>query len=151
MNLCPCGSNKAYLECCGAFIEGHSVPNTPEELMRSRYTAYSQANIDYIARTMKGPAAIGFDPEDAKTWAEQVEWLRLDVLKTESKPPLGWVEFIAHFSNQGIKQNIHELSEFHLEDGQWFYTKRKNLSAHVGRNDPCPCGSNKKYKKCCGS
>jgi uncharacterized protein YecA (UPF0149 family) len=20
----------------------------------------------------------------------------------------------------------------------------------VGRNDPCPCGSGKKYKKCCG-
>ncbi|HJZ13258.1 MAG TPA: SEC-C metal-binding domain-containing protein [Acidobacteriota bacterium] len=21
----------------------------------------------------------------------------------------------------------------------------------VGRNDPCPCGSGKKYKKCCGA
>jgi len=26
--------------------------------------------------------------------------------------------------------------------------KRKN--AKVGRNDPCPCGSGKKYKQCCG-
>ncbi|MBU1213526.1 MAG: SEC-C domain-containing protein, partial [Alphaproteobacteria bacterium] len=23
-------------------------------------------------------------------------------------------------------------------------------STKVGRNDPCPCGSGKKYKKCCG-
>jgi uncharacterized protein YecA (UPF0149 family) len=23
-------------------------------------------------------------------------------------------------------------------------------SAKIGRNDPCPCGSGKKYKKCCG-
>jgi preprotein translocase subunit SecA len=23
--------------------------------------------------------------------------------------------------------------------------------AKVGRNDPCPCGSGKKYKKCCGA
>ncbi|MCP4508291.1 MAG: SEC-C domain-containing protein, partial [Fuerstiella sp.] len=23
-------------------------------------------------------------------------------------------------------------------------------SPKVGRNDPCPCGSGKKYKKCCG-
>ena len=23
-------------------------------------------------------------------------------------------------------------------------------AAKVGRNDPCPCGSGKKYKKCCG-
>ncbi|MBE6708609.1 MAG: preprotein translocase subunit SecA, partial [Ruminococcaceae bacterium] len=26
-----------------------------------------------------------------------------------------------------------------------------NNSPKVGRNDPCPCGSGKKYKKCCGS
>jgi len=25
------------------------------------------------------------------------------------------------------------------------------LSSKVGRNDPCPCGSGKKYKKCCGA
>ena len=24
-------------------------------------------------------------------------------------------------------------------------------TAKVGRNDPCPCGSGKKYKKCCGA
>ena len=28
---------------------------------------------------------------------------------------------------------------------------RKSASENVGRNDPCPCGSGKKYKKCCGS
>lgn len=27
---------------------------------------------------------------------------------------------------------------------------RRNETAKVGRNDPCPCGSGKKYKKCCG-
>jgi uncharacterized protein YecA (UPF0149 family) len=26
----------------------------------------------------------------------------------------------------------------------------ENVTADVGRNDPCPCGSGKKYKKCCG-
>ena len=29
-------------------------------------------------------------------------------------------------------------------------TVRKRASEKVGRNDPCPCGSGKKYKKCCG-
>ena len=28
--------------------------------------------------------------------------------------------------------------------------RRKDALAKVGRNDPCPCGSGKKYKKCCG-
>ena len=26
-----------------------------------------------------------------------------------------------------------------------------NRVPKVGRNDPCPCGSGKKYKKCCGA
>lgn len=29
-------------------------------------------------------------------------------------------------------------------------TPKKRETAKVGRNDPCPCGSGKKYKKCCG-
>jgi len=28
--------------------------------------------------------------------------------------------------------------------------KTKTEKQKVGRNDPCPCGSGKKYKKCCG-
>ena len=27
----------------------------------------------------------------------------------------------------------------------------RNTAPRIGRNDPCPCGSGKKYKKCCGS
>lgn len=29
--------------------------------------------------------------------------------------------------------------------------KTKIAEKKVGRNDPCPCGSGKKYKKCCGN
>lgn len=29
--------------------------------------------------------------------------------------------------------------------------QRRELSQFVGRNDPCPCGSGKKFKKCCGA
>ena len=28
---------------------------------------------------------------------------------------------------------------------------QRAVSLKVGRNDPCPCGSGKKYKKCCGA
>ena len=27
---------------------------------------------------------------------------------------------------------------------------KKNQEKQIGRNDPCPCGSGKKYKQCCG-
>ena len=33
-----------------------------------------------------------------------------------------------------------------VQDEQTTYVKGKE----IGRNDPCPCGSGKKYKKCCG-
>ena len=31
-----------------------------------------------------------------------------------------------------------------------FSAQSNKTNVHVGRNDPCPCGSGKKYKKCCG-
>ncbi len=120
---CPCGSNNAYLNCCGAFISGARRPETPEQLMRSRYTAYTQANIDYISRTMKGPAMVGFDPEAARAWAEGNAWLRLDVLNASVKGTTGFVEFAAHYAYQNKDHIIHERSEFRLEDGQWYYTR----------------------------
>jgi len=36
----------------------------------------------------------------------------------------------------------------YAEEGQEKKPVRKEKT--VGRNDPCPCGSGKKYKKCCG-
>jgi hypothetical protein len=35
------------------------------------------------------------------------------------------------------------------EPGNWESTTIRNEAPRVGRNDPCPCGSGKKYKKCC--
>ncbi len=32
-----------------------------------------------------------------------------------------------------------------------FNEDHRAVSTKVGRNDPCPCGSGKKYKKCCGA
>ena len=38
-----------------------------------------------------------------------------------------------------------------VEENQNDKSKFKNLNKKVSRNEPCPCGSGKKYKKCCGS
>jgi len=154
MTLCPCGSLESYLDCCGAFISHQARPVTPEALMRSRYTAYTQANIDYIIETMKGPAAENFDPNESTSWAKEVSWLGLEVLGTKIDNNQGWVEFIAHYSVNEKKSNIHEISFFELEHGKWFYTHGKmphNIkNVKQERNALCLCGSHKKYKKCCG-
>jgi len=152
MKICVCGSGKVYLDCCGAFITHKKIPSTPEELMRSRYTAYCHADIDYIMQTMRSPASDDFDAESARQWAKNVNWAGLEVIKTSHGAVHGIVEFIAYYYVQDKKQTLHEISEFHFENGQWYYVDgSKPEPKKIGRNDSCPCGSQIKYKKCCGN
>ena len=153
---CSCGSNSTYLQCCGQFIDGLSLPITPEALMRSRYTAYTLADIAYIKKTMRGKATIGFDETEAGHWASSVYWLGITVL--QSRPHAtdtsnGHVEFIAKYLDKNTIRTIHEISEFHQIDGIWFYIDGRQMAEPplpVGRNAVCPCKSQKKFKNCHG-
>ena len=155
---CPCGSGITYQNCCGSFICHEKLPATPEELMRSRYTAYHEVNMHYIIDTMKSPAADHFDVEEARAWAESVRWTGLEIIQTHHDGNKGIVEFRAHYVMDGKKCILHEVSEFIRDEGKWYYVngthpEKKSIIniKKIGRNDSCPCGSNKKYKKCCGS
>lgn len=123
MKKCPCGNDKNFDECCGRFITGTGIPATPEELMRSRYTAYTKANIDYIIATMKSPAADGFDAASARKWARSIHWLNLRVVSSRVEGATGYVEFVVTYLERHIKQEMRELSEFRLVEGRWFYVK----------------------------
>src|SRR5438552_688094 len=100
MTHCPCCSKKSYESCCGPYLSGIAQAPTPEALMRSRYTAYSKANIDYIAHTMQGRAAEGFNPEEAKKWAKSIRWIRLEVLSASMDGDRGEVEFKAYYTKK---------------------------------------------------
>lgn len=121
MQPCPCGLNNSYLTCCGRFIDGKALPATAEELMRSRYTAYTLAKLNYIEKTMKGPALKEFDKKEAEDWVKNTTWLGLEVIHAKQQNKRGWVEFIANYITDGEKMSLHELSEFHLTNGKWFY------------------------------
>ncbi len=130
MNNCPCNSGQNYSDCCGLFIDNKQLPRTPEQLMRSRYTAYTQANIEYIAKTMKPPASNGFDPDAALAWARQVTWLGLEVIQSRMEnDSIGFVEFCAHYKEDNKRCTLHELSEFHLEMDQWYYINGKTSAS----------------------
>lgn len=121
--ICPCGSKQLLMECCGALISGDKVADTPLKLMRSRYTAFVLANMAYIKKTMKGPALKGFNKTESKKWAESVEWLGLEVIKTDYQlgNTTGHVEFIATFKENHQVKSIHEKSKFIFENGKWYY------------------------------
>lgn len=47
---------------------------------------------------------------------------------------------------------LDDIQTAHLQNGRQFRRSPTfyNTEPKVGRNDPCPCGSGKKFKKCCG-
>ncbi len=154
MNPCPCGSRINYLACCGLYITQLAIPQTPEALMRSRYTAYFLANIDYIKKTMQGKALEDFNEDHAANFANLVQWIGLNILniqKDSTDENIGFVEFIATYMDKGIIKKIHEQSEFKRINGHWFYIDGKTdkiRQQSPTRNAPCPCGSQKKFKNC---
>ncbi|MDF1654054.1 MAG: YchJ family protein [Coxiellaceae bacterium] len=146
---CPCGSNKTYSTCCQPYIDGMDTAQTAEVLMRSRYSAYSQANVSYIQKTMQGKAAQGFDPLSSQQWAQQIEWLGLQVFDHSPNGSDATVTFAARYRDTNGIQFIYETSAFTCLDGTWYYTDGEQQPLPQ-RNQPCLCGSGKKFKRCCG-
>ena len=158
--LCPCGSGKKYDECCGAIISGAKKAETAEELMRSRYSAYVAHEIDYIVKTCTSDEQNAIDVEETRKWSEESEWQGLKIIRTEkggSNDKEGVVEFSATYSRKGLRDVHLERAFFKKANGEWLYDRGELVpttvvrqGAKIGRNDPCPCGSGKKYKHCCG-
>ncbi len=155
---CPCGSSREARDCCAPILAGERDAGTAEELMRSRYSAHVRADIEHIVRTTLPEQQAGLDREAIREWATQSNWLGLKVLKAEdgADPDEAFVEFEATFEVGGQRQVHQERSRFERRGGSWFFDVGSVLKsdpsapAHKpGRNDPCPCGSGRKFKKCC--
>ncbi len=115
--------------------------------MRSRYTAYSHNNSDYLLKTWHRTTR----PSTLDLAQEQPEWLGLTVCRTEAgaiNDTTGTVEFIARYRTEGRAYIIHEVSRFVKEEGRWYYVD--GTLSQTSQNSPCPCGSGKKFKRCCG-
>jgi len=159
MNSCPCGSGAAYSECCEPVILGSRPAETAEQLMRARYAAYTVARMDFIFESTHPDHREGYDHEGTKRWAENSEWLELEIIGTVKggrDDRTGEVEFIARYREKDARREHHECGHFEQDGGRWYFTegtmvKPKPISSSkVGRNEPCPCGSGLKHKKCCG-
>ena len=146
---CPCGSGREFSLCCEPFLEGKEHAPTAERLMRSRYTAYVRQDVPYLLASWHPSTR----PENL-TLEESLSWHGLTVLAAQGGPEEqeGVVEFVAAFAVQGQRQQLRERSRFLREEDRWLYVDGVELpavSAKIGRNDPCPCGSGRKHKKCC--
>ena len=164
--ICPCGSEKNFSECCEPYLSGKLQAPNPEALMRSRYSAYVKADAAYLRDTLAPETRADFNVEEASAWAKESEWLGLTIIRAEGEV----VEFTAKYRTQGKVLEHHEVSKFKKRGDRWFFLEGEShvheegkghdhshaaqapvvrTAPKVGRNDPCSCGSGKKFKKCC--
>jgi SEC-C motif domain protein len=161
MARCHCNSGLEFDSCCGPILSGEKPAATAEALMRSRYSAYACGQIDYLSESLHPNHRDDHDVAATRRWAEKADWLGLEIRSTSAGgegDDAGEVEFIVSYRENGVVRNHHEISRFKKDAGCWYYVDGdapkvetfKKDQPKVGRNDPCPCGSGKKYKKCCG-
>jgi len=161
MDLCPCGSKKKYASCCAPLLAGERLAETAEELLRSRYTAHVKLAMDFVKDTTHPDQLSKYEPESARNWAEKSQWEALEILGIEGgglEDEEGFIEFVARYSQKGKLKNHHEMAQFKRFQGHWYFYDSQGVipkqvireQPKVGRNQPCPCGSGKKFKKCCG-
>ncbi len=159
---CPCGNPNPYEQCCEPYHKGTKQADTAEALMRARYSAFAKADVDYILSTVNPDSREENDRESTHAWASKSEWLGFELLDVQdggADDEAGKIEFNARYRISGNEYCHHEVATFEKVDGKWFFMEGevaggetfKRTSVKVGRNDPCPCGSGKKYKKCCMS
>lgn len=167
---CACGSQREYSQCCEPIITNKVKAANPEALMRARYTAYVKVEPEFLKNSLAPEVRSDFKESDVREWAKSSEWLGLQIVKASGNS----VEFVAKYKTQGKVLEHHEVSTFRKAGEQWFFLdgdshvheEGKGHEHHApaeikkpivreepktGRNDPCACGSGKKFKKCCAA
>lgn len=129
--------------------------------MRSRYSAYVRGDFDHLEHSLAPELRGQFNRSAAEAMSNAIEWRGLDIRGVtggDAESDTGTVEFAARFVEDGEEKVHHELASFRREDGRWLYVEGKmnpkgkpRQASKIGRNEPCPCGSGKKFKKCCGA
>ena len=155
MSACHCNLGPSYEACCEPIINGTTLAASAEQLMRARYSAYIATEIDFLHDSLHPDSRSDFDFDSTKQWAETSTWKGLQILSTKAgqkNDKVGSVDFIAAYEDAEGNEHQHcERSQFKCVDNQWYFCDGQTIVPQkVGRNDPCTCGSGKKYKKCCG-
>lgn len=145
-SLCPCGSVLPFSQCCEPLISRQQVAQTPEQLMRSRYSAYFIKNEDYLLDSWHASTR----PDTLSLASDTTQWKKLKIISAASNV----VEFIAFYTNVGTDREkifaLYEQSHF-IKEGSWFYQHGEAMeNLTPSKNGLCPCKSGKKFKRCCG-
>lgn len=142
---CPCGSSAIYSDCCEPLHQGQTAASA-EALMRSRFSAFALQLDEYLLSSWHPetrPEQISLEPD--------TQWKRLEIRRASNDAQQGSVHFKAYYQEQNQWHLLEETSKFLFENNHWFYHSGNYQPQLLkpNRNDECPCGSGKKFKKCC--
>ncbi|MDA9951567.1 YchJ family metal-binding protein [Oligoflexaceae bacterium] len=150
MDTCPCCSERSFADCCQPYIEGQKLAEGPEELMRSRYTAFSLGEVKYLRETWHPETC----PEDLGD-EEPSGWVGLEIIEVavDDEEVEAEVEFVAKLIDGKRLETLHELSQFEKVDGKWLYhsgefKNEDSPTRKISGSEKCPCGSGKAFKNC---
>jgi SEC-C motif-containing protein len=158
---CTCGNDAPFESCCGPFLAGDALPPTAEALLRSRYSAFVRGEIDYVVATHAAKTRGEVDRATTEAWSRESTWLGLRIMEVQggsAGDDRGRIEFTASYRQNGESHLHHEIATFERIGDRWYFVDGqqpkqapRRVEKRPGRNDPCSCGSGKKFKKCCGS
>ena len=112
---------------------------SPKELMKSRYDAFVRQDWNYLVKTSTNQTL------EELSGASNIKWLKLNIINSYDNI----VEFKAYYKENNKTDVLHEKSTFIQENGMWKYQDGELYNSKIERNEPCPCGSGKKFKRCC--
>jgi SEC-C motif-containing protein len=142
-------------------IQGKRKPETATELLRARYTAFTRGDVDFVLASHHSKTRHEAKREEIEDWSKNSQWHGMKIVQTEAGGATdeeGTIVFCAEFTAQGNRTEHWEQALFQKEGGEWRFLDARGVKNEpfrreepkTGRNDPCTCGSGKKFKKCCG-
>lgn len=170
IQACFCGSNLDFSSCCLPYINKEVSPQTPEQLMRSRFSAYAFGNAQYIFDTYAKSSQIAQSVKDIDDWSHSCVWIALEIhpiADNLNKTTEQFVEFSAFYITDNTLCELREKSRFVIEENtvstvtanveieensdfktqlkQWRYIDgdiiAHNELANIKRNELCPCNN----------
>lgn len=149
IKICPCKSGEKYDLCCRIIHQDKQKAELPEQLMRARYSAYVLCMKEFILNSW----ALETRPEQLILNSE-TRWFSLEIVNSEpvsAQSTSAHVSFIAKYIEDKTIFNLEEQSTFIKRSNLWFYLRgdSRSFSQKLGGKAKCPCGSGKKFKRCC--
>lgn len=132
-------------------------PKTARELLETRYKAFVDGNVDFILESHHPETKNQVDRDSIAAWSTQSQWKGLTIEDEKIQGDKTFIRFAVKYEKNFETTTHRENAEFRKHEGKWYYFDSefpktealKRAADKVGRNDPCPCGSGQKFKKCC--